>query len=199
MTTEKVISKLADPSAKTIEQPKLVERPETPEQQKSAELKDTGPADEEPAVEDRLSHEHSIQVQTVQTVQKEDPFADNKSGAGLAASIHAPNSLSDSSIPVDFRNFHPTHNRSHTVGRPPSLRNNAYAANPRFSRSGASTPHQPYSHTRNHSSPPAGMNHRSPHTTRPVITGDAISRLARTIGHTTDSSPRTSVVTSSIE
>ncbi|KAJ7117401.1 hypothetical protein C8R43DRAFT_1077823 [Mycena crocata] len=110
---------------------------------------------------------------------------------GLAASIHAPplaNSLSapsNLSTPNQPRNFNPTHNRAHTVGRvfPQSAPVNF---NSRFSRSGTSTPPGGYSaggqHARTNSSPPAGsvLNHRPPHA-RPVITGDAISRLARTI------------------
>jgi hypothetical protein len=35
---------------------------------------------------------------------------------------------------------------------------------------------------RNHSTPPGGAGQRAPHSVRPVITGDALSRLARTIG-----------------
>ncbi|KAJ6599270.1 hypothetical protein DFH09DRAFT_852481, partial [Mycena vulgaris] len=112
---------------------------------------------------------------------------------GLAASIHAPtlsNSLSVpsnlSTPPTQPRNFNPSHNRAQTVGRvfPQSAPVNF---NSRFPRSGTSTPRGGYSsgaqHARTHSSPPAGSvlsNHRPPHA-RPVITGDAISRLARTI------------------
>ena len=51
--------------------------------------------------------------------------------------------------------------------------------NHRMSKSGTSTPRGTH-HARNHSTPPALTNHRTPHS-RPVITGDAISRLARTI------------------
>ncbi|KAJ7638621.1 hypothetical protein FB45DRAFT_903377 [Roridomyces roridus] len=122
--------------------------------------------------------------------QAKESDADSDSGReGLSASIHAPaisNSLSAPSnlntAPSQESAFNPTHNRAQTVGRhfPQSAPVNF---NSRFSRSGASTPrgggHQ---HARTHSSPPAGslLNHRPVHS-RPIITGDAISRLARTI------------------
>jgi len=123
---------------------------------------------------------------------------------GLAASIHAPVSLPESAsspnlaqtnlaqtIPTAPRAFNTTHQRAHTVGRvqqfnqlqtPPGFQQ-------RFSRSGTSTPRGSYgthihvTHSRTHSSPPtgSGLNPRI-HTQRPVITVDAISRLARTIG-----------------
>ncbi|KII95386.1 hypothetical protein PLICRDRAFT_150084 [Plicaturopsis crispa FD-325 SS-3] len=114
---------------------------------------------------------------------------------GLHASIHAPKeSVPRSSsapshitahpIPTHPRSFSPAHTRSHTVGRPINgLAVPGSALNPHF-RSGANSPRAPH-HARTHSSPPTGppvMGHRAPHATRPVITGDAISRLARTIG-----------------
>ncbi|KAJ7276195.1 hypothetical protein B0H12DRAFT_1084078 [Mycena haematopus] len=127
--------------------------------------------------------------------EKQDDGSSDSGREGLAASIHAP-SRSDSFTPSNSstpppqtRHFNPTHNRAQTVGRvfPQSAPVNF---NSRFSRSGTSTPRGGHmgagQHTRTHSSPPAGSvlnNHRSPHT-RPVITGDAISRLARTIART---------------
>lgn len=116
---------------------------------------------------------------------------------GLAASIHAPVSLPEStslpdltqSIPRASRAFNPTHQRAHTVGRTQAFHqlNTAPPFNQRFSRSGASTPRgslgPPAHHGRTHSSPPtgSGLNPRV-HSQRPIITGDAISRLVRTIG-----------------
>jgi hypothetical protein len=110
---------------------------------------------------------------------------------GLSASVHAPKNLPDSSSapnpissylnPTAPNTFYPTHNRSHTLGRSPQ------AAFPSItSQSGNSTPRGRFSpsgfhHTRTHSSPAATMNNRPHHTTRPIITGDAISRLAKTI------------------
>ncbi|KAL0949594.1 hypothetical protein HGRIS_009642 [Hohenbuehelia grisea] len=121
---------------------------------------------------------------------------DDDSGTGLTQSMHAPKNsdllspppsfLSSSSDPGSFK---PSHVRAHTVGRPPSfaLTPPTHGAPPRFSRSAASSPKGgvfvPH-HSRNHSSPPVSSSHRTPHNTRPVITGAAISRLARTIGTT---------------
>ena len=213
MTAEKAVPKPAESSIMNhVEQPEPVELPEAVKQPKPAELTVAEPAAEGPVVEEGTAHS-ILAPSSAEAAHKEGLFADNKPRAGLAASIHAPKTLSDSisapssltsfsSMPTDPRNFHLTHNRSHTVGRPPSFPNSfpANSFNPRFSRSGASTPHGAYAHARNHSTPPAGtMSHRAHHSTRPVITGDAISRLARTIGRATDSPPRTATVASSIE
>ncbi|KAF9468938.1 hypothetical protein BDZ94DRAFT_1244974 [Collybia nuda] len=123
-------------------------------------------------------------------------LSDHKPREGLAASIHAPQNLLESasapsnlstysSSPTEPRIYNPTHTRAHTVGRPIQ----DHRDNPRTSRSGYSTPRGVSSggyHARTHSTPPAGsaLNNNRPHA-RPVITGDAISRLARTIGNTT--------------
>lgn len=124
-------------------------------------------------------------------------------GQGLSASIYAPGNSESLSAPSDIasystssesQTFNPTHNRAHTMGRsPPFTGSHSFGPNHRPSRSGASTPRGGLSsgnyHSRTHSSPPAGAllnNHRTPHS-RPVITGDAISRLARTINSTSPS------------
>ena len=125
--------------------------------------------------------------------QKSDP---NKEG--LSASIHAPKTLLESaSAPADLVS-HPTtiaktHTRAHTVGKLSVPR----VDSGRPSRSGYSSPRGGISsgghHARTHSSPPAGAmlnNHRSLSSQRPVLTGEAISRLARTIGGTALSPPR---------
>lgn len=111
----------------------------------------------------------------------------SSSERGLSASIHAPagplesrsapSLLSDQSVPIKGRPYSRSHGRSHTESKPghPS----------RSSRSRASSPlgKHVFTHSRNHSTPPTGgSNHRALHTSRPVITGEAISRLARTIG-----------------
>lgn len=105
---------------------------------------------------------------------------------GLFGSIHAPANLPETrSIPnaptraasVKNNSF----NRSH--GRPRAESRSGQAS--RSSRSGASSPlgRHVYTHSRNHSTPPTGgSNQKAHHASRPVITGDAISRLARTIG-----------------
>jgi len=111
---------------------------------------------------------------------------------GLAGSIHAPTVLEPSSAPSGMASygssspavgrFNPTHNRASTVGRLPMLQPHTAPANS-LPGSGSSTPRRYLGspegyHTRTHSTPPTG--HRVSHT-RPVITGDAISRLARTL------------------
>lgn len=115
---------------------------------------------------------------------------------GLSASIHAPKAISDSvSAPPTVSTYpdlpserHLTHTRAHTVGRPPSFpksSHNEYV--PRFTRSGHSTPRSAFQgqqHIRTQSTPPAGVASNQQRAHRPIITGDAISRLARTIGKT---------------
>ncbi|KDR83329.1 hypothetical protein GALMADRAFT_235401 [Galerina marginata CBS 339.88] len=133
---------------------------------------------------------------------KADNADDDSTLEGLAASIHAPGAIADSvSAPANISSYSDfssdqqgptlTHTRAHTVGRPssfPKPPQTDYV--PRFSRSGYSTPRGGFGsyHSRTHSSPPAGSamgnQHGSHNATRPVITGDAISRLARTIGKT---------------
>lgn len=131
---------------------------------------------------------------------------------GLGASMHAPKAITDSlSAPANMSSYSNmsggghhgpslTHTRAHTVGRPPSFpkpSHNDY--NQRFTRSGHSTPrggfHDSY-HTRTRSTPPTGAHnsHNRPHH-RPVITGDAISRLARTIGKTNVSPTKNTLTT----
>ncbi|KAJ7283880.1 proline/serine-rich protein [Mycena rebaudengoi] len=139
--------------------------------------------------------EASQQPGSGEKLDDNDDASSDSGREGLAASIHAPslsNSLSVPSKPGtpphQPRNFHPTHNRAQTIGRPPYFpQSGPVNFNPRFTRSGTSTPRGGFNpgghHNRTHSSPPAGSvlsNHRPPHA-RPVITGDAISRLARTI------------------
>ncbi|KAF9224291.1 hypothetical protein BS17DRAFT_702732 [Gyrodon lividus] len=112
----------------------------------------------------------------------------SSSERGLAASIHARSSLPESQsapslLPSSASDTSRTHSRSQTEGRPGL--HQPHTAPHRFSRSGASSPlgKHVYSHARNHSTPPVGgAVVRLPQAARPVITGDAISRLARTIG-----------------
>lgn len=122
-------------------------------------------------------------------------LSSSSSDHGLAASIHAPKNLPEShstpsllnpGAPSSVRTFSPSHGRSKTEGRgafshPRAMP--ATAVNQRTIRSGTSSPLGPHTsmHGRNHSTPPGGAGQRAPHSTRPVITGDAISRLARTI------------------
>lgn len=131
---------------------------------------------------------------------KEDPFASLLARDGLVASIHAPTpgEVSEtmsapsnmSSYPTTITSENRTHTRAHTVGRPFPRPDNGRPSRSGINASrGGLTTGGGY-HSRTHSSPPAGLhNHRSP-AHRPVITGDAISRLARTIGNTTVSPGR---------
>jgi hypothetical protein len=128
---------------------------------------------------------------------------DDADKEGLFASIHAPKTLLESaSAPAGldaYQSTRPapmkTHTRAHTVGKPPVSYTDG-----RPSRSGYSTPSSGGYHARTHSSPPAGVmlnNHRSHNGQRPVLTGDALSRLARTIGGTALSPPRAAAVITS--
>ncbi|KAG1892681.1 hypothetical protein F4604DRAFT_1564955, partial [Suillus subluteus] len=112
---------------------------------------------------------------------------------GLAGSIHAPKglpeshsapSLLSSGAPSPAHAYSPSHGRSKTEGRPAFPHPRTAAINQRAIRSGTSSPLGPlvHAHARNHSTPPGGAGQRAPHSVRPVITGDALSRLARTIG-----------------
>lgn len=112
---------------------------------------------------------------------------------GLAGSIHAPKGLPEShsapsllspGTPSPAHAYSPSHGRSKTEGRPAFPHPRTAAMNQRAIRSGTSSPLGPlvHAHARNHSTPPGGAGQRTPHSVRPVITGDALSRLARTIG-----------------
>ncbi|KAH0839671.1 hypothetical protein J3R83DRAFT_592 [Lanmaoa asiatica] len=118
----------------------------------------------------------------------------SSSERGLAASIHAPVSgLPESHSAPSLLSGHPssatphTHSRSQTEGRPgvhqPHTAPPGIASH-RHGRSGASSPlgKHVYTHSRNHSTPAGGAGPRPPQASRPVISGEAISRLARTIG-----------------
>lgn len=106
---------------------------------------------------------------------------------GLSASIHAPalvqtsssapNLSSDQATSAKARPPNRNHGRSHTESRP--------GPPPRSSRSDASSPlgKHVYTHSRNHSTPTNGPAQRVHHASRPVITGEAMSRLVRTIGN----------------
>ncbi|KAF5363910.1 hypothetical protein D9756_000869 [Leucocoprinus leucothites] len=104
---------------------------------------------------------------------------------GLAASIHAPRAIVDSSsAPAQLDDSHNrrVHGRAHTVGRPFPRPNPNDGFNNR-SRNGRGGFHgSPRQHMRNHSSP--ATTNRPPHS-RPILTGDAISRLAKVVGSTT--------------
>ncbi|KAG1791388.1 uncharacterized protein HD556DRAFT_1240823, partial [Suillus plorans] len=139
-----------------------------------------------------LSHSiHAPSIAEIEVLEK--TLSSSSSDHGLAGSIHAPKGLPDShsapsllspSTPSPARTYSPSHGRSKTEGRPAFPHPRTAAINQRAIRSGTSSPLGPlvHAHVRNHSTPPGGAGQRAPHSTRPVITGDALSRLARTIG-----------------
>lgn len=104
---------------------------------------------------------------------------------GLAASIYAPQNATESSAPPGSRyprHPPPHHMRAQTVGRPfPRLNqndpNSSRPRSPRLSHGGS-----PKHHTRNYSSPATANRHSH---SRPVLTGDALSRLVKAVGSTT--------------
>lgn len=106
----------------------------------------------------------------------------------LTASIHALSPSPSSNgllsppprVPSRGGTFSPSHARAQTVGR--YGQDNYLSDSERIPR-----PNHPFAHGhgRNHSTPPAGSAGGGAHTrtsSRPVISGDAISKLARTLG-----------------
>lgn len=117
---------------------------------------------------------HAPTAATQQVAEKE----------GLAGSTHAPRAIIDSSsapAQLDAPRNRQIHARTQTVGRPfprPSQNDS------RPSRNGRGGYHSSRQHSRNHSSPATTTTSRPWHA-RPVLTGDAISRLAKVVGSTT--------------
>ncbi|KAK0231176.1 hypothetical protein IW262DRAFT_1342530 [Armillaria fumosa] len=179
------------------------------------------PAEQTKPIEQSKPTEQLNATETSITTENSKPALDHSSHApsqpkpllvvdppkpGLEASIHAPKPGEPISAPSDITTYaasqngphayNPTHNRNFTVGRQlPIQHPSPMHLNPRNARSGASTPRRGFVqdgyHARTHSSPPTVDNHRPHHASRPVLTGDAISRLIKTIGGT---SPRSTVV-----
>ncbi|KAK0467952.1 uncharacterized protein EV420DRAFT_1502079 [Desarmillaria tabescens] len=180
-------------SSKPAEQPKPVEQSKPTEQPNPPETS--------------ITTEKSDLYQSIHAPSQPKPLlVVDPPKPGLEASIHAPKPGEPISAPSDIttyaasRNgphaFNPTHNRNLTVGRQPPMHHpSPIHLNTRYTRSGASTPRRGFMqdgyHARTHSSPPTVDNHRPHHASRPILTGDALSRLAKTIGGT---SPRSTVV-----
>ncbi|TFY72109.1 hypothetical protein EVG20_g889 [Dentipellis fragilis] len=130
-----------------------------------------------------------VSTPTIDVVEQPD-----EEGPGLEASMHAPKtSASESEIsslvsqqtpPHTAPPFNPSHGRSRTLGRPPFVNGSGSALPHRMYHSGTNTPNNAaVHHARTQSSPPSSVNTRhARHASRPVITGDAISKLARTLG-----------------
>jgi len=117
----------------------------------------------------------------------------SSSERGLAASIHAPvpgppeSHSAPSLLSSHSTSAARTHSRSQTEGRPGIHQQQTApsgAVSHQRGRSGASSPlgKHVYTHARNHSTPAGGASSRPPQAPRPVITDEAISRLARVIG-----------------
>lgn len=134
---------------------------------------------------------HAPSLAEVETLER--TLSSSSSDHGLAGSIHAPKGLPEShsapsllspGAPSPARAYSPSHGRSKTEGRPAFPHPRTAAINHRAIRSGTSSPLGPpvHAHARNHSTPPGGAGQRAPHSVRPVLTVDAISRVARTIG-----------------
>jgi len=115
---------------------------------------------------------------------------------GLGASMHAPRAFTDT--PTHPSGQSPrnrqTHARAQTVGRPfprPNQTDSNQNRSPRLGRGGFLG--SPKRHARNYSSPSTTTPNRSSHS-RPVLTGDAMSRLARVVGSTTTPPAKTTPV-----
>ena len=129
----------------------------------------------------------------------------------LSASIHAtvsnsysaPSHLSSHYVPRG--GFNPSHNRAHTVGRFPIHQRPPHSAStPSSEHSDSERPRRGDNshHARTHSSPPTGpgtAQARAHHTTRPIISGDAISKLVRTLGGTSPPKRETPVTSATKE
>ena len=105
---------------------------------------------------------------------------------GLSASIHAPGARKSTSSPIDLSARLPK--QADAAGRP--FKPEHHSRPPRF---GFLTPRggPPLGrHNRTQSTPPTGA-HRNHSVQRPVLTGGAISLLAKTIGGTGHSPPKT--------
>ncbi|KAF8974770.1 hypothetical protein BDZ97DRAFT_1911920 [Flammula alnicola] len=198
-TTEANISIIVEQSLP--EESKLVHNSKLPQELTLAE---PSPSESTLPEDEASAKEGPTHAQTAK-----DPMEDFQVVEGLSASIHAPQAIADSvSAPAnissysalnsDYRESSLTHTRAHTVGRPPSFPRPGHSEYmPRFTRSGHSTPRGRLQdggyHSRTHSSPPTGSMSRS-HVSRPIITGEAISRLTRTIVRTSASPTKSQTV-----
>jgi len=113
---------------------------------------------------------------------------------GLSASIHAPGARKSASAPVDPSARPPKQDyrtQADAAGRP--IKPEHHSRPPRF---GFSTPRggPPLGvrHNRTQSTPPTGA-HRNHSVQRPVLTGGALSLLAKAVGDTSHSPPKTAV------
>lgn len=114
---------------------------------------------------------------------------------GLAASIHAPRPNFDATpAPIHLGGRSPRNRQSYprtqTAGRSfprPHPNDTNFIRSPRTGRGGFTG--SPRQHARNHSSPATSTTNRGSHS-RPILTGDAISRLAKAVGNTATPPPK---------
>ncbi|KAI0720201.1 hypothetical protein C8T65DRAFT_633808 [Cerioporus squamosus] len=147
-------------------------------------------ADVEPPLKSGLSESmHASKVNGVAPSEQPSESSPSPEPHGTAASMHAsvhsaPSHITTHSTPSSS-SFQPSHGRAHTIGRPGGVRV------PPFSPTNGSFPDERASrrdrvnHARTHSTPPTGPGTAHGHSrngSRPVITVDALSRLARTLG-----------------
>ena len=116
---------------------------------------------------------------------------------GTAASMHAPIHSAPSHITThctpSTSSFQPTHGRAHTVGRPGGIRGPPFSPTNGLFPDERASRRDRVNHARTHSSPPTGPGTAHGHSrsgSRPVITVDALSRLARTLGGSSPPSKR---------
>ncbi|KAI6003787.1 hypothetical protein EDD15DRAFT_2456259 [Pisolithus albus] len=161
--------------------------PNTPENKVDLPPEPLGSGGKEHSIPKDAGDSESILPRVSRNLNPAEQLSRSSSGErGLHGSIHAPANLPESRLTPDIPvraasvkndSFNRNHGRSQTESRStqPS----------RPSRSGASSPlgNNVCTHSRNHSTPPSGgISQKAHHTSRPVITGEAISKLARTIG-----------------
>jgi hypothetical protein len=131
--------------------------------------------------------EINVTEAAVETVAPEETNSDVKKNEEVSVLVPLPEPLPRPKTTSPHA-FNPSHGRAHTLGRLGDVQSphSAPTSVPGHTFRHDNSNHlKTFSaqHTRNHSSPPAGHGLiRTPHPTRPVLTGDALSRLARTLG-----------------
>ncbi|KAI0750896.1 hypothetical protein C8Q80DRAFT_1118850 [Daedaleopsis nitida] len=152
-------------------------------------------ADVESPVKSGLSESmHAPPPNGVTAEDKSDDSSPSPKSQAVAASVHAPVHSAPSHVTTHSTptsSFQPSHGRAHTIGRPGAIRppfSSPHGAFPDGHGGEERLSHRDrINHARTHSSPPTGpgtstAHSRTVHATRPVITVDALSRLARTLG-----------------
>ena len=151
-------------------------------------------ADIEPPLKSGLSESmHAPKPNSVDSQEQADNTSPSPEPQGVAGSMHAPIQSAPSHITTHSTpnsSFQPSHGRAHTIGRPGAIRIPFSPSHGQFPDGAAderAARRDRINHARTHSSPPTGpgthtAHSRTVHASRPVITVDALSRLARTLG-----------------